>query len=167
MKETKIIIKAREFAKKHHAGQFYDKDKDYFTYHIEPVVKKLEGLIKGLDSEISMVYDSDVIYPAMYLHDVIEDTKVTEEDLAKEFSKDVVTAVMALTHSPNQEYYEYIIKISHIIQYSLMKAADLSLNIDTGNENPRKNGYEKQRLQKYKLAFVLLITSIYEKNREL
>ena len=167
MKETKIITKAREFAKKHHAGQFYDKDKDYFIYHIEPVVTKLDSLTKGLDDEISMIYDPDVLFPAMYLHDVLEDTKVTEEDLAKEFSDDVVTAVKALTHSPDQEYYEYIVNISHIIQHSLMKAADLSVNIDTGNKNKKKNGYEKQRLQKYKLAFVLLITSIYEKNREL
>ena len=45
------------------------------------------------------------------LHDLIEDTKWTEEDLRKEFPNDVVDAVVALTKVEGESYDQYVQRV--------------------------------------------------------
>ena len=42
------------------------------------------------------------------LHDVVEDTAVTLEDLAKEFPAEVIDAVRLLTHEEGVDYFDYV-----------------------------------------------------------
>ena len=46
------------------------------------------------------------------LHDIIEDTEVTYEDLSKILPYDIVDDIFTLTRKSNQTYFEYIDKIT-------------------------------------------------------
>lgn len=64
------------------------------------------------------------------LHDVVEDTQVTLEDLAKEFPPEVVEAVNLLTHKPGVDYFDYIRAIRGNHTATMVKLADLAHNSD-------------------------------------
>lgn len=80
--------KAREFGTKKHEGQYRKYNKQpYFTHP-----SKVADLIKTLTN------DEDVIIAA-YLHDTLEDTSTTYEELASEFSPKVASLVKELSSS--------------------------------------------------------------------
>ena len=65
------------------------------------------------------------------LHDVIEDTDTTIEDLSKlGFSNDVIKAIDTLTHKEGEEYSLYIKRISENPLATKVKIADLKHNMD-------------------------------------
>ena len=64
------------------------------------------------------------------LHDVVEDTAVTLEDLAKEFPPEVIEAVDLLTHKPGVDYFDYVRAIRTNHTALTVKLADLNHNSD-------------------------------------
>lgn len=80
-----IVESAKELAKNAHQGQFYGTGDPYY-YHLEQVATMVSKLGYG-----------DEVVAAAYLHDIIEDTTVTEDDLIKLFPIPVVNAVEAVT----------------------------------------------------------------------
>ena len=64
------------------------------------------------------------------LHDVVEDTAITLEDLAKEFPPEVVEAVDLLTHKAGVDYFDYIRAIRTNHTALTVKLADLNHNSD-------------------------------------
>lgn len=79
-----IKKKAMNFAIQAHDGQFRKAELEKpVVYHAIDVANKLENY----------GYDDNVI-AAGYLHDTIEDTKVKEEDILKEFGSDVCSLVV-------------------------------------------------------------------------
>lgn len=64
------------------------------------------------------------------LHDVVEDTPVTLEELAREFPKEVVDAVRLLTHGEGAEYLDYVRAIKQNPNARAVKLADLAHNCD-------------------------------------
>ena len=64
------------------------------------------------------------------LHDVVEDTEVTLEQLEKEFPKQVIEAIRLLTHDKNVNYKEYIKELSKNPTAKKVKIADLLHNSD-------------------------------------
>ena len=158
-----MIKKAQQIAREAHAGQKYG-DNPYFDYHIEGVVANLkknsrEYLGKHyqhywLSSEIT----KDSIIAAAYLHDAIEDGKTTEsttELIRGNFGELTVKVVFGMTKMPNDEYADYIIGMNHPALIAV-KLADLDFNI-AESEGCKINSYQKQRLQKYKLARHILM----------
>ena len=83
--DKELILQAFSLAEKQHAGQTRFSGEPYIIHPIE-VAKILVQL--GLDSQ-SVV--------AALLHDVIEDTDVTAEDIQKQFGKDVAFLVEGVT----------------------------------------------------------------------
>ena len=83
--DKELILQAFSLAEKQHAGQTRFSGEPYIIHPIE-VAKILVQL--GLDSQ-SVV--------AALLHDVIEDTDVTQEDIKKQFGKDVAFLVEGVT----------------------------------------------------------------------
>lgn len=81
-----IKRRALEFAKRHHEGQFYD-DQPFIIHPIE-VAQFLEGL--GQDDDIVC---------AGYLHDILEDTNVTYEQIVNEFGEKIAGLVKECTKS--------------------------------------------------------------------
>lgn len=67
---------------------------------------------------------------AALLHDVVEDTPVTLEELAKEFPPEVVEAVALLTHEEGTDYFDYVHRIRSNPIALKVKLADLAHNSD-------------------------------------
>jgi (p)ppGpp synthase/HD superfamily hydrolase len=86
--------KAFLFALKAHANQ---KRKDGSEYITHPVAVALELAKNGAD---------DILISAGFLHDVIEDTDVTPEQLAENFPKEVVELVLADSEDTSKSWEE-------------------------------------------------------------
>ena len=90
------------------------------------------------------------------LHDVVEDTDYTLEDLAAEgFGKEILEAVALMTHEDDVPYLDYVAKLKDNPIARAVKLADLAHNSDLSrigeiDEETRK------RLEKYKKAIALL-----------
>lgn len=68
---------------------------------------------------------------AAWLHDVVEDTPVTLEDLRQGgFDRRVVDAVDALTHREGEDYFDYVRRAGDNPVARLVKIADLHDNMD-------------------------------------
>ncbi len=133
------INKALKLVFEAHAGQF---DKSGLPYVLHPIV---------VASQMTDITSTAVAL----LHDVIEDTKYTADDLlALGFSKEVVDAVVLLTHSSDEPYMDYINRIKQNPVARAVKLADLKHNSDTSRFdgevppsvlNKIKNCYEPAR----------------------
>ena len=64
------------------------------------------------------------------LHDVVEDTHITLDDLKAAFPKEVTDAVALLTHHKNEPYLEYVKKIASNPIAKAVKLADIRHNSD-------------------------------------
>lgn len=86
------------------------------------------------------------------LHDVIEDTAVTLEDLrAAGFKEEILNALNALTKRKNETYDEFI---NRVIQNQLachVKLADLSDNMNL-SRIPKPSEEDYKRIEKYRRA---------------
>lgn len=93
------------------------------------------------------------------LHDVVEDSQITIEDLQKEFPKSVTEAVKLLTREKGTEYFDYISAIKKNPLALRVKLADLKHNSDhtrlAGCENIDREKMEKLK-NRYKRAVEML-----------
>ncbi|MBQ7981615.1 MAG: HD domain-containing protein, partial [Oscillospiraceae bacterium] len=83
--DTDKIRKAYELANSFHAGQKRDSGEDYITHPIA---------VSCILTELGM--DTDTICAGL-LHDVVEDTSCTLEDLTKQFGEGVALLVDGVT----------------------------------------------------------------------
>lgn len=113
---------AAEFAAKAHAGQLDKQGAKYFL-HVERVAQSLRP--RG---ELYVIVG--------YLHDVLEDTMVTYDNLVGEFGQAVADAVNILTRPKDMTYREYIQRIidSRDILAIYVKIADNIDNLRAGGE---------------------------------
>lgn len=134
---TPLTIKAMKIAYDAHQGQF---DKSGVPYIFHPY-----HLAEQMDDEISCV--------AALLHDVVEDTDVTLEDLKKEFPTEVTDAISLLTHNESDEYLDYVRKLKNNPVAKKVKLADLTHNSDdTRNALGTVTAPEKRQMQLEKYA---------------
>ena len=90
------------------------------------------------------------------LHDVVEDTDYTLEDIAAMgFGQDVVDALALMTHDKNVPYLDYVAKIKDNPIARKVKLADLAHNSDPTRLDVIDEKV-KERLEKYKKARALL-----------
>lgn len=90
------------------------------------------------------------------LHDVVEDTDYTIEDLRQMgFSTEVLEAVALLTHDPAVPYEEYLIPIKANPIARRVKLADLSHNSDPTRVE-EVSPQMQARWEKYKKAIAFL-----------
>ena len=112
-KERELVAKAREFAHTHHAGMVDKYGNPYFEHlhRVAERVREMEFTCVGETSEI------DLYVAAAYLHDVIEDTEVTEGILLAEFSEHVemVEAVVLLSRPKGVAYSDYVMGIKNSV----------------------------------------------------
>ncbi len=90
------------------------------------------------------------------LHDVVEDTSVTFDDLRREgFSDEVLETVRLLTHEEGISYEDYVARLAPHPLAKKVKLADLEDNSDIR----RLSGIEDKdvpRLRKYHRAWMIL-----------
>lgn len=95
------------------------------------------------------------------LHDVVEDTDITLDDLrAQGFPNEVINALSLLTHKKNVPYMDYIKAIKENPIATEVKLADLEHNSDYTRIGKFESLTEadKKRLDKYDKAIRLLTT---------
>ena len=132
---TEMTKKAMRICYEAHKGQL---DKGgcpyvFHPYHLAEQMQTEETVITAL------------------LHDVVEDTSYTFDDLRKEgFSENVIKALMLLTHDNSVPYEMYIqgVKMNDIAKQ--VKLADLRHNSDVTRLAP--GTVNEQRMKKYAAA---------------
>lgn len=106
---------------------------------------------------VMMQMDDEAEMIAAVLHDVIEDTDMTLDDLrAKGFSEQVLTAVDLLTHDKETTSYEaYVRRLKPNPMARKIKLADLRHNMDIRRIRTMSDS-DKARLEKYHRAWRIL-----------
>lgn len=113
-----MIEKAIEFAQLKHKGQKDDNGYDYFESHIVQVVDILQQITA--DAEI---------LSAGYLHDTLEDTDTTFEELVAFFGMRVASFVYEVTHVGKKDHIGYSFPNLKSISAIMIKFADRLSNI--------------------------------------
>lgn len=99
--------------------------------------------------------DEDTTVVAL-LHDVVEDTPHTLDDLKKMgFSSQIIEAISLMTHEPGVPYMDYVQKIKENAIARVVKLADLKHNSDLTRLDIIDDR-AKQRVEKYAQAIRLL-----------
>ena len=111
---TEMTVKAMKIAYEAHHGQV---DKAGVPYVLHPV-----HLAEQMADEVSTC--------VALLHDVVEDTQWTIEELAAEFPQEVVDALRLLTHEEGVPYMEYVAAIADNATATRVKLEDLKHNMD-------------------------------------
>lgn len=90
------------------------------------------------------------------LHDVVEDTEYTLNDLERMgFGDEVITALALLTHKESEPYLDYIWRIRENPIARAVKQADLCHNCDLSRLD-HVTDKDKSRIIKYKIARTIL-----------
>lgn len=111
---TELTNKALKIAYAAHHGQV---DKAGLPYIFHPI-----HLAEAMDDEVSCC--------AALLHDVVEDTDVTMDELAQEFPEEVMAVLRLLTHEEGVPYFDYVRKIKANPIAVKIKLADIAHNCD-------------------------------------
>lgn len=114
MINTKMTREAMKIAYNAHYNQF---DRAGVPYIYHPI-----HLAENMDSEIACV--------VALLHDVVEDTDIRMEELAKTFPKEVIEILKLLTHDKEVDYMEYIKGIKENAIARKVKIEDILHNAD-------------------------------------
>lgn len=133
------VFRAMNIAYSAHMGQF---DKAGVPYIFHPV-----HLAEQMDTEEECI--------VALLHDVVEDTEVTFEDLEKEFSKTIIDAIRLLTRDKSVDYMEYVKNLKSNTIARKVKLADLRHNSDS-TRLIKITDKDIERINKYKRAIELL-----------
>ena len=100
--------------------------------------------------------DEDTTIVAL-LHDVVEDTDITVDDIRKMgFNEEVCEALKLMTHDDNVPYIEYVSKLKRNPMAKIVKIADLEHNRDLTRLNAVDEKALK-RVEKYKRAMEELL----------
>lgn len=106
---------------------------------------------------MNAVPDGDAKIVAI-LHDVVEDSEITLDDLREKMPEEVVRAVDLLTKKDLENYDDYIAKIKHNELARQVKIADLRDNMNI-TELPELRDKDLKRLQKYHRSYKILTES--------
>jgi (p)ppGpp synthase/HD superfamily hydrolase len=146
MTNNLIIPTTIAFIQEAHKGQTYG-NMPYFFHPVEVAATALEAaetLNRACAPETPIALLDDIVLAAL-LHDVIEDTKYTEEMLRERFSDAVVDMVVLLTSDPGAPYLDNIQKIidSGNVGAMVVKLADNHVN-----RNGDKSSFTPERAKK-------------------
>lgn len=136
---TQNTRKAMKIAFDAHNGQM---DKSGIPYIYHPI-----HLAEQMETEEECI--------VALLHDTVEDTNVTFEQLEKEFSNTVIQALKLLTHDKAIEYMDYIKNLKDNPIARKVKLADLRHNSDETRLEYLKEK-DRKRNQKYRKAIEIL-----------
>ena len=137
---TKLTMEAMKIAYAAHHGQV---DKAGMPYVLHPV-----HLAEQMEDEYSTC--------VALLHDVVEDTAVTLEDLKKVFPQPVIEAVALMTHAKEEPYLEYVAKLKANPIARAVKLADIAHNSDQSRVPDMAPELRSYFREKYRAAYELL-----------
>ena len=122
--DTKLIIKAYNYAKEKHGTQCRKSGEPYIIHPVQ-VAYILADI--GLD---------EATICAALLHDVVEDTEVTHEDLVRDFGEEIATMVAGVTKLGElryqvENYRKMFLAMGKDIRVIIIKLADRLHNLRT------------------------------------
>lgn len=135
-----LIEKAKLFAQVKHKGQLDDNGLDYFKEHIEVVA-----------NIVALVTDDEQVIIAAYLHDTLEDTNTTVQELNIEFGDKVTALVLELTQEGAKDEHGYYFPRLHSQEGIMIKFADRLSNMSrmqSWDEKRRKHYLKKSKFWK-------------------
>lgn len=137
----KLLDKAIVIAAKAHTGQVDKAGQSYILHPLRVMMK-----LKTEEEKIVGV-----------LHDTIEDTDVTYDDLRKEgFSEEIIEAIKGVTKIDGEDYMDFVKRAKANPISRNVKLADLEDNMDLGRiASPTEKDFK--RIEKYKEAKALLL----------
>lgn len=109
---------------------------------------------------VMLAQESEVARICAVLHDVLEDTPVTREDLLREgFSLEIVTALEALSKRPGENYELFIDRILGNELACRVKAADIrdNMNLDRLAEITAR---DLERVKRYEMSLEKITASL-------
>ncbi len=113
-----LISEARILAMDAHKDQRDDEGKSYFVAHLEPVANIVRAA----------TWDNEIV-AAAYLHDILEDTDITYEQLKIRFGERVASLVHEVTHEGTNDSYGYYFPRLKSRDAIMIKLADRLSNI--------------------------------------
>lgn len=143
MNQYMHIWEAFLYASEMHAGQKDRAGKPYILHPVHVAVYAAEQT------------DDPEIITAAVLHDTIEDTDATLDDIRRRFGDRVTEIVDRMSRRDEEDYFSYVRRASENPDAILVKRADLRHNMDFSRlVNPTEKDY--LRREKYKKALVIL-----------
>jgi len=140
MDKVNKYVEAYRLAEEAHKGQLDKGGKPYIEHPV-----RVAQMCKSLEAKTVAM-----------LHDVIEDTFLTEDDLYKAgFDEKIVQTVVDLTRKDGETYMDFIRRLSVNELAREVKIADLRDNMDVSRLNDIKEN-DVARLKKYLKAFKYL-----------
>lgn len=141
-----LLERAILLAAEAHTGQV---QRNGLPYILHPLAVMLQ-----METELEMI--------VAVLHDVVEDTDVTLDDLLEAgFPDEAVTAVGLLTRLPGMSYEQFIDRIRPHALARRVKLADLAHNLDV-LRLPEVTARDARRLRRYRAAWEQLQTAAEE-----
>ncbi|MGC6325720.1 HD domain-containing protein [Pasteurella multocida] len=133
--------KAEEYAKSIHSHQLDKAGKPYIE-HLAFVADFVAN-------------QSDDVIATAWLHDSVEDTETSLEDITRLFGDVIAEAVNAITKQQGENYQDYLVRVKSNEIARKVKVADLTHNMDLSRllcitEQDRK------RVEKYQMALEFL-----------
>ena len=143
------LEKALQIAAKAHEGQ---KEKAGQPYILHPL-------------RVMMAVEGEEAQTVAVLHDVVEDTPVTLDDLRQAgFSEGVLAAVQCVTHRKDEPYADYVVRCKGNEVARRVKLADLGDNarLDRTILRPQRLQQDLARIRRYALSYKFLTDQISE-----
>jgi (p)ppGpp synthase/HD superfamily hydrolase len=145
------IEKALQIAARAHEGQ---KDKQGRPYILHPL--RVMAAVEGDEAMIVAV-----------LHDVIEDTAVTIDELRRAgFSETALAALLLVTHRKDEPYSDYVVRCRQNDIARRVKLADLEDNTRLSRAilRPQRLEGDLARLRRYLLSYKFLNDQVTEQD---
>lgn len=140
-----LVDKAYLFAQERHEGQFRWDGKTPYFEHCKAVKKFTLEYIDNVMIKSNINIPTDYVNSmkekaavAALLHDTVEDTNTTLQEIEDTFGKDIAALVNLLTHYKDVEYVDYIEILSNNELASIVKICDMKHNLETVTGNKRK-----------------------------
>lgn len=139
--DFQMFVKAVNYATEKHYGQKRLDGRPYITHPLA-VCEQVEGIKERI---------------VAVLHDVLEDTDATVQDLYRNFGAEIALAVLFLTKDENEPYENYItrLKLAKNPLSIAVKIADLRNNLHT-IENIPDLDKRKRLKERYERALKVL-----------
>ena len=142
---TPLTIKAMQIAYKAHSAQLDVSGVPYIfhPYHI----------VEQMNDELTVCI--------ALLHDVIEDTDITLEELEKNFPAEIIDVLKLLTHKKGEDYFEYIKRIKENPAAKAVKLADIAHNCDFSRVNAN-NSVSQDKLEHWRNKYLAALKILEE-----
>ncbi len=143
--DESLLNKAYIFSVKAHGTQMRHSGDPYYAHPIE-----VAGILAGLHLDVASICTA-------LLHDVLEDTEVTFEELSNEFTPEIAELVKGVTKLGSVElsanatkervqaenFQKFVLAISRDVRVLLVKMCDRLHNMRTLNYHPKAESRER------------------------